>query len=246
MAWEGLEAAVLARRLGVPRVVAFDEVLSTQDVAHRLAGDGAPGGTVVLADAQTAGRGRQGRAWRSAPGHGVWVTVVERPEDRSAVEVLSLRLGLRLAEALDRWVAMPVRVKWPNDLLLPEGKLAGILVEARWRDARLDWVAIGVGLNVRRPPDAEGASALRDGAARLDVLAAVVGAVRGAAAARGPLSAEDLEAWAARDAARGRRCVAPVAGVVEGIAADGALLVRAAAGMERVRAGSLTFEEPPC
>lgn len=246
MRWKGVGDDALATLLGVPRLVVLDEVPSTQDVAHALAADGAPSGTVVLADAQTAGRGRQGRVWRSEPGLGIWLTMIERPAAREAVQVLSLRLGLRLAEALDRWSPEPVLLKWPNDLLLADGKLAGILVEARWREARVDWVAIGVGLNVRRPEDGGGIAALREGTSRLEVLRAVVAAVRSAAAGAGPLSDAELAGWRARDAAHGRRCLAPAVGVVEGIDADGALLVRTSGGVERVRAGSLVFEERTC
>src|SRR5688500_1156570 len=100
------------------------------DVAHRLAGEGSPSGTVVLADQQTAGRGRAGKSWASAPGAGIWLTLVERPGDTSGIEVLSIRVGLRIAEALDRFAAEPIRLKWPNDLYAESGKLGGILVEA--------------------------------------------------------------------------------------------------------------------
>src|SRR6185436_16510341 len=100
--------------------------------------DGAPAGTVVLADAQRGGRGRGGRRWASPPGVGVWLTLVERPADHAALEVLSLRLGLHAAAAVERFAARggggPVRLKWPNDLYVGEGKLAGVLVEVRWRD----------------------------------------------------------------------------------------------------------------
>lgn len=250
MTYDGVPDAELARRIGATRLHVLDDVGSTQDVAHALAGGGAPAGTVVLADAQHAGRGRQGRHWRSERGRGVWMTVVERPTDREAVEVLSLRLGLHLSAALDPFAPAPVGLKWPNDLLLPAGKLAGVLVEARWRDARLDWVAVGVGLNVR-PPVGDGAgghvaTGLREGTRRVDVLERLVPAVRAAAAVRGALTADELEEWAARDAVRARRCTAPVAGVVEGIDASGALLVRTPSALEQVRAGSLLLEEAPC
>ncbi len=102
---------------------------------------------------------------------------------------MSLRLGLRAARALDRYAESPVRLKWPNDLYVADGKLAGILVEARWRANRIDWVAIGIGVNVRAPTDVENAASLEPGADRVDVLAELVPALRAAAQARGPLSA---------------------------------------------------------
>jgi BirA family biotin operon repressor/biotin-[acetyl-CoA-carboxylase] ligase len=243
-AYDGVAEDALARRLGVPRVAAFDEVDSTMDVAHALAADGAPAGTVVLADAQRGGRGRGGRRWASHPALGIWLTLVERPEDPSALEVLSLRLGLHAAAAVEPFAAAPIRLKWPNDLYVGEGKLAGVLVEVRWRDARPEWVAIGFGMNVRAPADVPTAAGLVPGSERLAVLAALVPALRVAAAHRGPLAPGELSAFAARDLAAGRAVVEPVPGVVRGIGAGGELLVADAAGrVTGVRHGSLVFEE---
>ena len=89
VAYDGCSADDLAARLGVPGVAMFDDVGSTLDVAHALAADGAPAGTVVLADAQSAGRGRHGRRWRSERGAGIWLTILERPSESKALEVLS-------------------------------------------------------------------------------------------------------------------------------------------------------------
>lgn len=210
------------------------------DDAHGLAGDGAPAGTVVLADRQTAGRGRAGRRWASASGQGIWMTVVERPNDPRALDVLSIRLGLRAARVLDRYAASPVRLKWPNDLYVAEGKLAGILVEARWRANRLDWVAVGIGVNVRMP-EVENAAALAPGTDRARVLAELVPAVRAAGHARGPLTDTELDEFRTRDFAAGRTCVEPVPGEVRGISAAGELLVETDLGIRAFRDGSLTF-----
>lgn len=240
--YDGVDTATLATRLGVPRVVAFDRVGSTLDVAHALGAEGAPRGTLVLADEQTAGRGRFGRVWRSPPGSGIWLTLVERPEQTDALDVLSLRLGLRAAEVLDRFAGERVRLKWPNDLYLAAGKLAGILVEARWRDAKLDWLAIGFGLNVRAPREVPAAGLLAT-TDRVSVLASLVPALRDAVATVGILSERELAAYAARDLAAGRRVVTPVVGRAAGIDASGALLVDTKSGRDRVRAGSLTFAE---
>ena len=245
-AYDGLPAVDLAVRLGVPRLELREEVASTQDVAHALAAEGAPAGTLVIADAQREGRGRLGRAWRSAAGAGIWLTLIERPADARALDVLSLRLGLHAAAVLDRWTASRVGIKWPNDLQVDGGKLAGILVETRWRAARPDWVAIGFGLNVIAPPGVAGAASLRPGASRVAVLEALLPALREAARGSGPLDAAEMEAYAERDAARGRRCAEPVEGRVEGITPDGALLVDTASGLARVRAGSLVFAEESC
>jgi BirA family transcriptional regulator, biotin operon repressor / biotin---[acetyl-CoA-carboxylase] ligase len=244
--YDGLASADLARRLSVPRLELFDEVASTQDVAHALGAAGAPAGTLVLADAQRSGRGRQGRAWRSDSGAGVWMTLLERPSDASALDVMSLRLGLHAARVLDRWASSTVRLKWPNDLFVAGGKLAGILVEARWRESRVDWVAIGVGLNVSPPPGIESAAALRPGTSRLDVLQALVPALRAAASTSGGLLAEEISEYEIRDVARGRACVEPIAGVVAGVSPAGELLVRTESGVARARSGSLIFAEDMC
>jgi BirA family transcriptional regulator, biotin operon repressor / biotin---[acetyl-CoA-carboxylase] ligase len=220
---------------------------STLDVAHDLAAKSAVAGTLVVADAQTAGRGRQGRSWRSESGAGVWLTLIERPTDSEAIEVLSLRVGLALAPVLDRLAESPIRLKWPNDLYVGSRKLAGILIEARWRERRPDWVAIGVGINLR-PPATEGrAVGLREGTTRDAVLDAVIPAIRGAARRQGPLTGAELTAFADRDLAAGHRCVEPTAGVVQGLDPTGALLVdvssRGSKQIIVVRAGSLVLEE---
>ncbi len=223
---------------------AFAEVGSTMDVAHALGADGAPAGTLVLADAQTGGRGRAGRRWLSRPGAGVWLTLLERPADASALDVLSLRLGLRAAQALEPLADGAVQVKWPNDLQVARRKLAGLLVEARWRDAHPEWVAIGVGVNLVSPPEMPEATGLRTGTTRDAVLTRLVPALRAAAAVRGPLAADELAEYAARDALAGRRALAPVAGVVQGILATGELRVLGDDGAEReLRQATLTLQD---
>jgi BirA family transcriptional regulator, biotin operon repressor / biotin---[acetyl-CoA-carboxylase] ligase len=241
--YDGSDALDLARTVAVPRVALFDSVGSTLDVAHELAAQGAPAGTVVLADRQTAGRGRSGRRWSSESGAGIWLTILERPRDAAAVEVLSLRLGLAAARALDRFAPKPVQLKWPNDLYVAGHKLAGILVEARWRDRRPEWLAAGMGVNVA-PPQGIAAASLRPGVRRVDVLAALVPALRAAAALAGPLSPGELAAYAERDLARGRRCREPLPGRVQGITSRGELLVATAEGMRAARGGSLVFDDP--
>lgn len=243
--YDGQAADDLARSLGVPRVVLYEAVGSTLDVAHELAAQGAPAGTLVVADRQTAGRGRQGRRWLSGAGGGLWLTLIERTADAEALGVLSLRVGLALATALDAFAGEAVRLKWPNDLHLPGGKLAGILVEARWREQRAEWVAIGVGINVVAPASLP-AAGLRGGTSRVDVLRAIVPAIRAAASRAGSLDAQELERWRRRDLAAGRACAEPLEGVVQGIGADGALLVRTVSGIEAARSGSLVFVEESC
>jgi BirA family biotin operon repressor/biotin-[acetyl-CoA-carboxylase] ligase len=241
--YDGVAADELARRLSVPRVLAFDSVGSTLDIAHALAAEGAGSGTLVVADAQTAGRGRMGRTWRSEPGAGVWLTLIERPASSKALEVLSLRIGTALAPVLDEFAGGRVRLKWPNDLYVADDKLAGVLIEARWKDGAPEWVAIGVGINVRVPEAEPRAAGLRAGVARIDVLGAAVPAIRAAASKSGPLSDEELAIYSDRDLAMGRMCVSPVAGRVAGIDSSGALRVDVGSEVKAVRGGSLVFQE---
>lgn len=240
MSWHGLDGAVLAARLGLPHVVALESVSSTMDAAHALAADGAASGTLVIAEEQTTGRGRAGRVWTSRPGDGLWMTLIERPRGADGLDVLSLRVGLHLAPVLERWTDGPVRLKWPNDLYVGVRKLAGVLIEARWRGAHPDWVAIGVGINIHAPhglPDAAGL----DGASAETILSEVVPAVRAAAFARGPLTTSELEEFARRDLAVGQRVSLPADGLVRGISPAGELLLETPQGVAPFRAGSLVF-----
>ena len=241
MTYDGISDEALATTLSLPRVVLFDEVDSTMDVANALATEGAPAGTLVLADAQLAGRGRAGRRWESNAGSGIWLTLIERINDPSALDVLSLRIGLRAARALDRFATDRIGLKWPNDLYLGTGKLGGILVESRWRGSRPEWTAIGVGINVR-DVDFPGGSALGDGISRVEVVGELVPALRSAASARGHLVATELDEFAARDIAVGKACRQPVEGTVAGIDGAGALLIDTARGRRRVAEGSLLLE----
>jgi len=229
--------------LGLPRVEIFESTTSTLDIAHRIAAEGAPAGTLVLANEQTAGRGRGGKSWQSSSGAGIWLTLVERPADSSGLEVLSIRAGLAAAEALDRFAAEPIRLKWPNDLYSDRGKLAGILVEARWREKAVEWVAIGVGVNVSAPREMENAAGLEPGTDRLDVLGELVPALRAAAQATGPLGAVEREEFNARDMARGKACVQPAVGRVAGITPTGELLIALADSVVPFRSGSLVLRD---
>ena len=221
----------------------YERVGSTMDLAHDAAARGAPAGTLVLAHAQDAGRGRGGRRWSSPPGDGLWMTLIERPSSASGLDVLSLRVGLYVAEAVEPLAGAPVRLKWPNDLFAADSKLAGVLIEARWRDHRVEWVAIGLGLNVVPPPDVAPAAGLAPGVTRVQALERIIPALRTAAAADGPLTADELARFAARDLSVGRKIREPAVGVVAGIAATGELMVDTDTGPLACRSGSLVFLE---
>jgi BirA family biotin operon repressor/biotin-[acetyl-CoA-carboxylase] ligase len=241
--WDGETAESLAQHCGAKRLELFDVTDSTLDVAHALAQDGAESGTVVLADAQRAGRGQFGRIWSSEPGRGVWCTVIARNLEPKALEVLSLRVGLEIAERLDPIAGTTVGVKWPNDLILYGAKLGGVLVEARWSGTALSWVAVGVGVNVERPDSYAAAAGMPRGVARRAVLAAIVAGVGAATAASGHLSTEERARFQVRDVLRGHRIVEPVAGTVAGVESNGALLVVTRTKDVRIKNGTIRMAE---
>lgn len=150
---------------GVRRLVRLARVGSTQAVARRLAEEGAPDGTLIWALSQTAGRGRIGRRWRSAPG-GLYASWLLRPKFAPArLAALSLACGEALASALRDFGAATM-VKPPNDVLAlcPDGKarkLCGILCEAAGNEQRLHWLVIGFGVNVDNAPPPAKAVSLR-------------------------------------------------------------------------------------
>lgn len=137
-------------------LVALDSVDSTNAEAIRRAEAGAPGGTLIWARTQTAGRGRRGRAWTSPPGN-LYATLLLRPDSVPGVAgQLGFVAGLALRQAIVETMpgAGGTELKWPNDLVFEGRKLAGILLESRISSGRkLDWLAIGTGVNVASHPE---------------------------------------------------------------------------------------------
>ena len=138
------------------RLDVHDSLDSTNAEAGRQARAGAPDGTVIQARRQTAGRGRQGRVWESPEGN-LYCSVILRPDvPPAAAAQLTFVTALALGEAIDdvRPTGTELAFKWPNDLLLDEHKLAGILLESSGSgNGRLDWLVIGCGLNIRHFPE---------------------------------------------------------------------------------------------
>ncbi|HET7601357.1 MAG TPA: biotin--[acetyl-CoA-carboxylase] ligase [Gemmatimonadales bacterium] len=210
----------------------FDRLSSTQDEIHRLAASGAPAGTIVVAAEQAAGRGSRGRGWTSPRG-GLWLTMLCRPASTDGVELLGLRAGLAVAGALAELGGIPPAwLKWPNDVIVDDRKLGGILCEARWQGAGLGWVAVGLGLNVRNSPPTDvrfPAASLAEWRSDLtpdEVLWPLVARLTPLAEAADALTAAEVAEFGSRDWLRGRAITAPVAGVAAGIGPDGGLRVR--------------------
>ena len=227
--------------------------------AAAWASAGAPHGALVVAEHQTAGRGRHGRAWTAAPGESLTLSLVLRPTLRpERLALVGLAAGLAVAETAHTF-GVAAHVKWPNDVLAagPDGalaKLAGVLAEASWTGGR-PAVVLGIGLNVRQTafPAGLGATSLRIASGRdverLDALGPLLAhlAARLADAERQPEAL--LAAVEARLVGVGEtRAVrfpgtdrAALVGTVAGLAADGALRLVTAAGEQTVHAGEVTL-----
>lgn len=150
---ERLTAEELSQRLRTRvvgrRILVYPEVGSTNAIASELGDRGEPEGTVVVAESQTAGRGRMGRSWVSAPHVGLWTSILFRPPMRTGeATLLSQLAAVSVAEAVAE-IGPPVapRIKWPNDILLGERKVAGILVEAKGEAEQIHYAVVGIGLN---------------------------------------------------------------------------------------------------
>lgn len=198
---------------------------STNSRARELAAGGAPAGTVVTADEQTAGRGRRGRRWSAAPGKALLYSAILRPLERPH-RLLPLAVPVAVCEAIERLAAVECAVKWPNDVWIEGRKCAGVLIEARPQDG---WAVIGIGVNVAIEPG-EFAADLRwpavsigNGRSVADALAAVNEALGEWA---GAAEEEVLAGFRRRDALLGRRVGWDQgSGIASGIADDGNLLI---------------------
>jgi BirA family biotin operon repressor/biotin-[acetyl-CoA-carboxylase] ligase len=210
-------------RLGRPRLH-LRSIGSTNARARELAQVGAPHGTAVTADEQTAGRGRQGRGWSTPPGSALAVSLVIREPD----PLLSLRAGLAVADL----AGARARVKWPNDVLVDGRKVAGVLVEGRPQEG---WAVLGIGVNVALDlaalPEELQATAGTLGLRPRELPRALDTLLQALEARLAEPPAATLAALRERDALANR----PVRweggeGTAAGIADDGALLVRDGAG----------------
>jgi BirA family biotin operon repressor/biotin-[acetyl-CoA-carboxylase] ligase len=144
----GLLAKLSTRTFG-RKLQVLSAVPSTQDVARDLAEAGAPEGTLVLAEQQTQGRGRLGRAWVSPPGKGVWMSLLLRPRvPLPLAPQLTLLAAVALCRGIRKVAPLPIGIKWPNDLLVDGRKISGILLESAAEDERLKYVIVGMGISV--------------------------------------------------------------------------------------------------
>jgi BirA family biotin operon repressor/biotin-[acetyl-CoA-carboxylase] ligase len=233
----------------------FDELASTNDTAKQLAEEGAAHGEVVIAERQTAGRGRRGRAWISPPGRNLYFSVVLRPDlpPQRAPEI-TLVASVALCHAVRR-AGADAGIKWPNDLVVDDRKLCGILTEMAADPDRVQWVVLGAGVNLNTRPE--------DFPEELRSIATSVAAERGQPVPRALFAAAAfalLEEWLDRHAEGGFAAVRDewrvlsdtlgrevrvtaegreIRGLAEDVDESGALLVRTGGGLEAVRSGEV-------
>jgi BirA family biotin operon repressor/biotin-[acetyl-CoA-carboxylase] ligase len=125
----------------------FSEIDSTNNVAKKLAEEGAEEGTIIIAETQTRGRGRRGKQWIS-PAGGVWMSIILRPQiPPSEAPQLTLMTGVAAAETINNKFGLDVGIKWPNDILIGTRKVCGILTEANAKFSTLDYVVVGIGID---------------------------------------------------------------------------------------------------
>ncbi|HEX2172847.1 MAG TPA: biotin--[acetyl-CoA-carboxylase] ligase [Dehalococcoidia bacterium] len=253
-----LSADVIARRLtsqsfGRP-VYYYDEIGSTMPEALARARAGDPEGALVIADAQTAGRGRLGRSWLSEGGVNLTFSLVLRPT-LDQVRGLPIIAGLAGARAVRAVTGLPAEIKWPNDLVIGDRKFSGILIDAELQGAAVKHVIYGQGINVnqdvsRFPEIAGTATSLAAEAGRpIDRVELLVRVLAELEDAYDRLRSEPppLTEWMNLSASIGRRVEARSAGGVEigwaeAVDAEGALLLRRGDGrLVRLISGEVTL-----
>jgi BirA family biotin operon repressor/biotin-[acetyl-CoA-carboxylase] ligase len=258
---QALQATRHERGVFGARLSYFIETASTNDLAARAADRGEPEGTTFVAGSQTSGRGRRGRTWFSPPGSGLYLSTIVRRA--SLAPWLTLAGGVAVAEGIRTATGLPVQIKWPNDIVSVSGaafharrKIAGILAEASSGPEGVQYVVLGIGVNIGPasfPPElsdragsieTELGRAADAGAVLAQVLAALNRALSEVEHAGPPsLFTRWLElapsAYGERiewDGPHGTRT-----GVSAGLAEDGALLARSSEGLARIVAGEVRW-----
>ena len=255
-AWAGDSAEGWARALGVPRLEIHSVLPSTNAHLRRIA-RGTPEAEpfmTVVADSQTEGRGREGRAWHSARGAGLWMSVLVSVDEPGNPGVLPLAAGVATALAVERVSGLPAAIKWPNDVLVGDRKVAGILCEAAGESGT--FAAVGVGVNLRLPAAgfpaelARSAGFLEELSGRAvpdsTLAAALIGELkRWVMPTPATLEGALRRQWDSRDCLSGRRVKLDSgdAGIVSGVSPAGELEITLDGGSAlSVRSGSVRIE----
>jgi BirA family biotin operon repressor/biotin-[acetyl-CoA-carboxylase] ligase len=255
--WEGQTPRDWARLWRVPELHILDRTRSTNDVAKQLAEHGAPAGTTVLAEEQTAGRGRLGRPWHAPYGSAILASIVLRPPPhRSSIRIpttIPIRIGVAVARAIESVADIAISLKWPNDVIVPRiGKVAGILCEGALGDATPEFVIAGIGINVNQtaeqlvagggPEAASLAMIAGQPLSRAELAGALLHEILpGANAAGEPLDATTLLEYGRRDLLIGGAITVDdnYTGTAAGITPDGALTLIGPDGRRTIRGGTI-------
>lgn len=241
------------------RLLAFENIDSTNEELRRRAAQAAPEGTAVVAEAQTAGRGRLGRRWDSPPGN-LYCSLLLRPGCSAAAAAnLSFAAALAVADAVEPLLSSPsvMSFKWPNDVLLGGRKVAGILLETEIKGDSVDWVVLGVGVNVVSFPQQAMYPATSLAAAGCDrtnpreVMESYFDHIRiWYARWRNEGFAPLRAAWLARAGGRGETVEVRIGkerfvGRFADLDADGALILEMDGGLRRITAGDVFLTAAP-
>jgi BirA family biotin operon repressor/biotin-[acetyl-CoA-carboxylase] ligase len=261
-----LHADDLLAQLGKTAVVGrdirvFQETASTNDVVDKLARDGVPEGVVVFAESQTRGRGRLGRKWVSPAGKGLWFSILLRPALRPHETIrLTVASATALRRALHLNTGLDVKIKWPNDILIGQKKVVGILTELHAEVDLVKYVTLGIGVDVNQTAE-EFPAELRKSATSLraalgkPVSRAVLAVTilreldRDYQKVRSGGFADLTAEWEKHCATIGQRVritagARQISGRAEALDGDGALLLRTDHGhLERIMGGDVTLEK---
>lgn len=231
----------------------FDSVSSTMDIAMEMGINNAPEGTIILAETQTKGRGRLGRVWFSPKHKGIYLSLILRPKLLpNLTPVLTLLAGVSICEAVKEITALDARIKWPNDILIHNKKLGGILTELNAEMDATRFVIVGIGLNVNNSAKAlvYGATSLRnekkENISRVEVLQEILRRIEENYLSFQEKGAQPIiEKWRNYNITLHRRVRIScqnkhLEGTAVNIDTDGALLVRKDSGLiERITAGDV-------
>jgi len=264
--YDCLDAAAVGAQLGAQarhfQLELLDACVSTNTLLFERARGGAPSGSVLACELQSAGRGRRGKDWQSGLGGSLTFSLLWRfAQGAVGLAGLSLAAGVAVARALATAGGAEVQLKWPNDLLHAGRKLGGILIEAHGDSAGPSAAVIGIGLNLRlragvrdaiAQPVTDLAAIAKRAPQRNLLLAAILTELERVLADFSEQGFAPLrEEWMARHAYQGRPVTLSsgdgraMTGVAAGVAADGALLLQTARGLERVVSGELSLRAGP-
>ncbi len=253
----GLDTDIIGRKIHF-----YNKLNSTNITARKLAADGAPEGTVVVADSQDIGKGRLGREWHSPPGKNLYLSMILRPRTGPAdAPVLTLILGVAVAEAVEEFTGLRPTLKWPNDLLIKGRKVAGILTEMSADMESIEHIVCGIGVNLNMkiadtPEElrsistslAEASGETVERAAFTRTLLKSLDSRYSSFMSEGP--EPSLADWRRYFAAEGKEVTiktlsGTISGLCVGVDAKGALLVRDLSGrVNTVSSGDMVLSEP--